>query len=70
MKLSCHSLLLSVESIVNHFNHGTIKPTGITSNKILCYMHDSACRLYIVKEAKIVMLNIFELLLVRENAKS
>ena len=33
-------------------------------------MHDSACRLYIVKEAKIVMLNIFELLLVRENAKS
>ena len=70
MKLSCHSLLLSVESIVNHFSHGTIKPTGITSNKIPCYMHDSACRLYIVKEAKIVMLNIFELLLVRENAKS
>ena len=60
MKLSCHSLLFSVESIVNHFNHGTMIPTGITSKKIPRYMH----------EAKIVTLNIFQLLLVRENAKS
>ena len=31
---------------------GTISRTGITSNKIHCYMRDSACRWYIVKKAK------------------
>ena len=33
--------------------HGTIIQTGITSKKILYYMRHSACRCFIVKEAKI-----------------
>ena len=35
------------------FNHGTILRTGITCKKIPCYMRDSTCRSFIVKEAKI-----------------
>ena len=35
------------------YNHGSITRTGITSKKIPCYMHDSACRWFIVKKAKI-----------------
>ena len=33
--------------------HGTIIRTGITCKKIPCYVHDSACRWFIVKKAKI-----------------
>ena len=36
-----------------HFDHGTIIRTGITCEKIPCYMRDSACRWFIVKKAKI-----------------
>ena len=39
--------------MVDRINHGTIIRTGITCKKIPCYMHDSACRLFIVKKAKI-----------------
>ena len=35
------------------FCHGTIIRTGVTCNKIPCYMRDSACRWFIVKKAKI-----------------
>ena len=35
------------------FNHGTIIRTGITCKKIPCYMRDSACRWFIVENAKI-----------------
>ena len=34
-------------------NHGSIIRTGITSNKIFCYMRDSVCRWFIVKKHKI-----------------
>ena len=33
--------------------HGTIIRTGITCKKTPCYVHDSACRWFIVKKAKI-----------------
>ena len=33
--------------------HGTIIRTGITCKKIPCHVHDSACRWFIVKKAKI-----------------
>ena len=33
--------------------HGTIIRTGITCKKIPCYMRDSACRWFIVENAKI-----------------
>ena len=33
--------------------HGTIIPTGITCKKIPCYMRDSACRWFIIENAKI-----------------
>ena len=36
-----------------YFNHGTIIRTGITCKKIPCYMRDSACRWFIVENAKI-----------------
>ena len=59
-------LFLAMFSVVLHYNfelvilsvlnHGTAIQTGITCKKILCYIHDSACRWYIV------MLNIFETL--------
>ena len=32
--------------------HGTIIRTGIAWKKIPCYMHDSACRWFVVKKAK------------------
>ena len=32
------------------YNHGTIIRTGITCKKINCYMHDSACRWFIIKK--------------------
>ena len=35
------------------FNHGTIIRTGTTCKKIHCYMRGSACRWYIVENAKI-----------------
>ena len=46
--------------------------TGVTYKKIPGYIHDSACRLCIVKKLKYFefVLNIFEFLLVWENAKS
>ena len=52
--------------------HGTIIWTGITCKKIPCYMHDSACRLFIVKKAKMLwsMLNIFKLSQVWKNVES
>ena len=34
-------------------DHGTIIGTGITCKKIHCYMHDSACRWFVVIKAKI-----------------
>ena len=34
-------------------NHGTIIRTGITFKKIPCYMRDTACRWFIVENAKI-----------------
>ena len=34
-------------------DHGTIIGTGITCKKIPCYMRDSACRWFIVGNAKI-----------------
>ena len=34
-------------------DHETIIRAGITCKKILCYMHDSACRWFIVQKAKI-----------------
>ena len=35
------------------FNHGTIIRTGITCKKIPCYMPDSACRWFIIENAKL-----------------
>ena len=53
-------------------DHETIIRTGITCKKILYYMHDSACRWFIVQKAKIfwIMLNIFEFSLVWENVEA
>ena len=34
---------------------GTIIWTGVTCKKVPCYMHDSACRWYIVKKAKNIL---------------
>ena len=46
------------KSIISNFHsiyspHGTIIQTGITCNKIPCYMRNSSCRCCIVKKAKI-----------------
>ena len=38
--------------VIAPLNHGTIIRTGITCNKIPCYVQDSACRSFIVKKAK------------------
>ena len=56
----------------HYSEHGSIIRTGITIKKIRCYMHESACRWFIVKKAKYfeVMLNIFEFLHVWENVES
>ena len=35
------------------FDHRTIIQTGIKCKKIACYMHDSACRWFIVKKVKL-----------------
>ena len=49
---------------VTVLNHGTIMRTGITCQKIPCYMHDLACWWFFVKIKKLkyidVMLNIFQ----------
>ena len=37
----------------NQIDHGTIIRTGITCKKIPCYMSDSACSWFIVKNVKI-----------------
>ena len=51
-------VFLPMHSAMNKVNYarlalGTIIWTGITCKKIPCYMHDSACRWFIVKKAKI-----------------
>ena len=38
---------------VTDSEHGTVIQTGIKSKKIPCYMHDSACRWFIVTKTKI-----------------
>ena len=53
--------------------HGTIIGTGITCNKMSCYMHDSACRWLIFDNFWYyfnVMLNIFEFSHVKEILES
>ena len=50
----------------------TTRDKWTTCKKIPCYMHDSACKWFIVKKIKCfdVMLNIFELSRVWENVES
>ena len=53
------------------WSHGTIIQTGITCKKAPCYMHNPACRWFIVKAKKISnFVNFFEFLQVWENIKS
>ena len=46
-------LLIIVVTILIKSYHGTIIRTGITCKKIPYYMHDSACKWFIAKKAKI-----------------
>ena len=45
--------ILILGSEIGVLSHGTILQTGITCKKIPCYMHNSACRWFIVKKPKI-----------------
>ena len=45
-------LITEIKSLIQ-LEHGTIILTGITCKKIPCYMRDSACRWFIVENAKI-----------------
>ena len=47
-------LLVIALSMLSYTEHGTIIRTGITCKKIPCYMHDSACRWFIIENAKII----------------
>ena len=51
------AIATSLKLIVNKssltFGHRTLIQTEITCKKIPCYMHDSACRWFIVKKTKI-----------------
>ena len=53
METSVSTKSISHKSISDTSKHGTIIRTGITCKKILCYMRDSACRWFIVENAKI-----------------
>ena len=43
------------------YQHGTTIQTGITCKDISCYIHDSACRWFIVDNAKIFRSYLFPL---------
>ena len=47
----CCEITWNTKLLYLHYHHGTIIQTRITCKKI-CYMHDSACRWFIVKKAK------------------
>ena len=55
--------IVTYSMLVSDITHGIIIQTGITYKKIPCYMYDSACRWFMIKNIKyfVVMLNIFEL---------
>ena len=47
------SLKYKIKGGIHLLYHGTIIQTGTTRKKIPCYMRDSACRWFIVENAKI-----------------
>ena len=49
---SCYNSGLQNFGQKHMYYHGTIIRTRITCKKILCYMRDSACRWFIVENAK------------------
>ena len=68
-------IIITTMTLLNvYLYHGTIIRTGITCNKISCYMHDSACTWLIVENGMLkyfkVMLNIFEFSHVKEIVES
>ena len=63
---------LQTKTSLSLCKHGTIMQRGITDKKSSFYMHDSACRWFIVQKLKYfkVILSIFEFLLMWENVES
>ena len=53
MKTQVNSLKSTIEFFITELDHGTITRTGITCKKIPCSMGDSACRWFIIENAKI-----------------
>ena len=50
---NCSQKSFITKQLKEQLNHGTIIRTGITCKKFPCYMRDSACRWFIVENAKI-----------------